>query len=151
MGDTGAGRTQADLGHRVLELQAVFGLVDGLGRGANQFYLVLVEHAVAPEVERAIERSLPTHGRQDRVGALLGDDFLHRLPGDRLDVGDVGSRRVGHDGGGVAVDQNDLVALFPQGLAGLHAGVVKLAGLTDDDGTSPDDEDRLNVCALGHY
>ena len=106
---------------------------------------------MAPEVERAIERSLPAHGRQDRVGALLGDDFLHRLPGDRLDVGDVGSRRVGHDRGGVAVDQNDLVALFPQGLAGLHAGVVKLAGLTDDDGAGPDDEDRLNVCALGHY
>ena len=151
MGDTGAGRTQADLGHRVLELEPVFGLVDSLGRSAYEFHLVLVEHAVAPEVERAIERSLPAHGRQDRVRAFLGDDFLHRLPGDWLDVGDVGSRRVGHDGGGVAVDQNDLVALFPQGLAGLHAGVVKLAGLTDDDGTGPDDEDRFDVCALGHY
>ena len=151
MRNAGARRAQADLGHRVLELEPVFSLVDGLGRGAYEFHLVLVEHAVAPEVERAIERSLPAHGRQDRVGALLGNNFLHCLPGDGLDVGDVGRRRVGHDGGGVAVDQDDLVTLFAQRFTGLHAGVVELTGLTDDDGAGPDDEDRLNVCALGHY
>src|SRR3989442_11127898 len=41
-----------------------------------------------------------------------------RLPGDGLDVGDVGRGRVGHDRGRVAVDQDDLVALFAQRLAG---------------------------------
>ena len=37
-----------------------------------------------------------------------------------------------------------------QGLAGLGAGVVELAGLADDDGAGADDEDLLDVGALGH-
>jgi hypothetical protein len=150
VGNARARRAQTDLGHGVLELQAVFGLVDGLGRGADQLDLVLVEHAVAPQVQRAVQRGLAAHGGQDGVGALLGDDLLDRLPGDGLDVGDVGRGRVGHDRGGVAVDQDDLVTLLAQRLAGLHAGVVELAGLADDDRAGADDEDALDVCALGH-
>jgi hypothetical protein len=58
---------------------------------------------------------------------------------------------VGHDRGGVAVDQDDLVALFTQRLAGLHARVVELAGLADDDRAGANDEDALDVCALWHF
>ena len=36
-------------------------------RGADQLDAVLVEHAVAAEVERAVERGLAAHGRQERV------------------------------------------------------------------------------------
>jgi hypothetical protein len=46
VGDAGARGAQTDLGHGVLELQAVFGLVDGFGLGADQLDLVLVQHAV---------------------------------------------------------------------------------------------------------
>lgn len=151
MGDARACRTQADARHRILELEAVLGLVDGLGRGADQLDLVLVQHAVAPQVQRAVQRGLAAHGRQDGVGTLLGDDLLDRLPGDGLDVGDVGRGRVGHDRGRVAVDQDDLVALFAQRLAGLHAGVVKLAGLADDDGTGANDQNAFEVGALRHF
>ncbi|MPN06610.1 hypothetical protein SDC9_153866 [bioreactor metagenome] len=151
MGDARTRRAQADAGHGVLELQAVLGLVDGLGRGADQLDLVLVQHAVAPQVQRAVQRGLAAHGRQDGVGALLGDDLLDRLPGDGFDVGDVGGGRVGHDRRGVAVDQDDLVALFAQRLAGLHAGVVELAGLADDDRAGANDQNAFNVCALWHY
>jgi hypothetical protein len=122
-----------------------------LRRRTDQLDLVFVEHAVVPQVERAVQRGLATHGGQDGVGALLGDDLLDRLPGDGLDVGDVGRGRVGHDRGGVAVDQDDLVTLFAQRLAGLHAGVVELAGLANDDGAGADDEDALDVGALWHY
>src|SRR6218665_126405 len=146
-----ARRAQADPGHRVLELQAVFGLVDGLGRGADQLDPVLVEHAVVPQVQRAIERGLTAHGGQDGVGALFGDDLFDRLPGDGLDIGHIGRGRVGHDRGRVAVDQDDPVALFAQGLAGLYAGVVEFAGLADDDRAGANDEDRFEVGALGHH
>jgi hypothetical protein len=61
--------------HRVLELQAVLGLVDGLGRGADQLDLVLVQHAVAPQVQRAVQRGLAAHGGQDGVGASLAMIF----------------------------------------------------------------------------
>ena len=62
----------------------------------------------------------------------------------------IGSGRIGHDGGGVAVDQNNPVALLAQRLAGLHAGVVELAGLANNNRASADDEDGLNVCAFRH-
>ena len=78
------------------------------------------------------------------------EDLLDRLGRDRLDVGRVGELRVGHDRRGVAVDQDDAVALLLQRPARLHAGVVELAPLPDDDGAGADDEDRVDVGASGH-
>ena len=72
------------------------------------------------------------------------------LGGERLDVGGVGDRLVGHDGGRVAVDQHDAVPERAQGLARLGAGVVELAGLADDDRPRSDNEDRFDVGAFGH-
>jgi hypothetical protein len=43
------------------------------------------------------------------------------------------------------------VTLVAQGLAGLGAGVVELAGLADDDRAGADDEDGLEVSALWHF
>ncbi|WP_297095806.1 hypothetical protein [Thermomonas sp.] len=78
------------------------------------------------QVQRAIQRGLPTHGRQQRVGPFLGDDLLDRLPVDRFDVDRVGHVRVGHDRGRVAADQHHLVAPVAQRLARLCAGIVEL-------------------------
>ena len=57
---------------------------------------------------------------------------------------------IGHDGGRIGVDQDHPIALFPQGLAGLGTGIVELAGLADDDGTGPEDQDALDIGAFGH-
>ena len=150
MGNARARRTQTDFGHRIFELEPVFGFVDGLWAGPNQLNLVFVEHPVAPQVKRTVEGCLAAHGWQDGVGALFGDDFFHRLPGDGLDVGHIGCGRVGHDRGRVAVDQDDLEPLFAQGFAGLNARIVKLTGLPNDDGACANDEDAFDVCALRH-
>ena len=143
-------RAEADPRHRALELLAVLGLVDRLLRGADQLDVELVEHALAREVERAVERRLPAHRRQQRVGALPLDDLRDHLPGDRLDVGDVGHLRVGHDRRRVRVHQDHPVALLAQRLARLRARVVELARLADDDRAGADDQDALDVGALRH-
>jgi hypothetical protein len=78
------------------------------------------------------------------------DDLFQHRPGDRLDVGRVGHARVGHDRRRVAVDQDDAKALLAQGLAGLRAGVIELARLTDHDRPGADDQDALDVGALRH-
>ena len=150
MCDAAARRAQTDGGHRVLELQTVFGFLDGALVGANHFHVVARQHAVFVQIQRAVQRGLPAHRGQDRVGALLGDDLFQHLPSDGLDVGRVRHLRIGHDGGRVAVDQHHSVALFTQSLASLCAGIVELASLADDDGPGPDDEDRLQVGALRH-
>ena len=146
-----AGRLQTNFGHGIFELQAVFGLVDGLGLGTNQLYAVFVQYAVVPQIQGAVQRRLSAHGGQDGIRALFGNDLLHRLPSDGLDVGHVRRGRVGHDGGGVAVDQDDFVALLAQGLAGLHAGIIELARLANDDGAGANDQNTFKVGALGHY
>ena len=141
---------QADARHRRLELLAVLGLVDRLARGADHLDAELLQHAFAREVERAVERGLPAHRRQQRVGPLLLDDARDHLPGDRLDVGGVGHLRVGHDRGRVRVHQHHAVALVAQRLARLRARIVELARLADDDRPGADDEDALEVGALRH-
>ena len=150
VGDAALGRVQADLGHRVLELQAVFGLLDRVLVGTDHLDAVLGQHTMLVQIEGAVQCRLSAHGGQHGIGALLGDDALHHLPGDGLDVGHVRRVRVGHDRRRIAVDEDDLVALLAQGLAGLGAGVVEFAGLADDDRARPDDEDALEVLALRH-
>ena len=148
-------RLQPDLGHALAEQLAVFGLVDGVGGGADHLDVEFVERALAAQRQRAVQRGLAAHGRQQRKAARkdvalflddLGDDF----GGDRLDIGGVGQFRIGHDGGRIGIDQDDAVALFLQRLHRLRAGIVEFAGLADHDGTGADDQDGGDVCSFGH-
>ncbi len=92
---------KADLAHRLLEAFAAFGLVDHLGVGADHLDAVLRQHAVLVEVHRQVQRRLPAERRQQRVGPLGVDDLFDHFPGDRLDVGAIRRRRIGHDRGWV--------------------------------------------------
>ena len=110
-----------------------------------------VEHARLGQLDRQVERGLAAEGREQRVGPLALDDAGEALHVERLDVGGVGELGVGHDRRRVRVHQHDAVALVAQHPARLRARVVELAGLADDDRAAPDDQDRLEVGALGHY
>ena len=157
----GARHVEADADHGVFEEEAVFGLLDGFELGADELDVVAVEDAGVGEIDGEVEGGLAADGGQE--GELAGggiggehfgfdaDDLLDVLAGERLDVGAVGQLGVGHDGGGVGVDEDDLVALLLEGLAGLGAGVVELGGLADDDGAGADDEDLLNVISAWHW
>ena len=143
-------RLYAELGHALVEELAVLAALDGGQVAADHLHAVLVQDAGAREVDGRIEAGLAAERGQKRVGALLHDDLLHELGRDGLHVGAVGQPRVGHDGGGVAVDQHHAVAVGLQHLARLRTRVVELARLPDDDGSGPDDEDGLDVVALRH-
>ena len=142
-------RLEADLAHRLLEEQAVFGLLDGLDLRADHLDAVLVENARLGKLDGKIQRRLTAHGRQQRIRPLALDDGFDELHGQRLDVGAVRQFRIRHDRGRVRIDQDDLVALFAQGLARLRSRIVELARLTDDDRTGADDQDLGNVGSLG--
>ena len=102
------------------------------------------------EVHGQVQPGLAAQGGQDGVGLLLGDDLLHAGQVQRLDIHVVGDVLVGHDGGGVGVDQHHLHALLLEGAAGLGAGVVKLGGLADDDGAGTDDQHFFNGSIQRH-
>ncbi len=136
--------------HGFAEQFAVLGHFDGVAGCANHLNAKFLQHAHFFQRQRGVQAGLATHGGQQRVRAFFLDDFGNHFGGDRLDVGGVCKTGVGHDGRGVGVHQNNAVAFFAQGLTGLCAGVVKLAGLADHNRTGPDDHDRGDICSFGH-
>ncbi len=141
---------QPDLFHGDTEQFAVLGLLDGRWPRTNHFDAEFRQGAVLVQRQCSVQRGLPSHRRQQRVGALGLDDARHRCRCDRLDIGGVCHLRIGHDRRRVGVHQDHPVPLGPQCLAGLGTGIVKLAGLADDDRASADDEDGADVVAARH-
>ena len=149
-GEAAFGDLEADPLHRLPEELAVLRLVDDRERGPDHLDAVLLEDAGLRHGDRGVEPGLAAEGGQQGVGPLLGDDLLHRFGGDRLDVGPIRRFGVGHDRRGVGVDEDHLVPLLLQRLAGLGPRVVELAGLADDDRPGADDQDLLDVRPFGH-
>ena len=150
IGIPAAGNLQADLGHGLVELLAIFTALDGGQVAADHLHVVLVQHTGLGKLDRGIERGLAAKGGKQRVGALLGDDLLDKFLGDGLDVGAIDQLRVGHDGCRVGVHQNNLEPVFLQHLARLGARIVEFARLADDDRARADYEDALDVGTLRH-
>ena len=148
--DVGGRDRLAEILHELLEEVTVLGLLDGRQVGAEKFDAELVEDPAFGEVTGHVETGLAAQGGHDGLGALPAQDLADELQGDRLDVDPVGDLTVGHDGGRVGVDEDDLVTLLTQGQAGLGSGVVELCGLTDDDRAGSDDEDAVDVGAAWH-
>ena len=123
---------QTDFFHRQFKAATVFGFVDGVFSGTNQFHIVFFQHAIAGQIQGTVQCGLTTHGRQNRIWALFGNDLLNRLPTNRLDVSHIGHFRVGHDGGWIGVHQHHFIAFFTQSFTSLRARIVKLTRLTDD-------------------
>ena len=88
-----------DAVEQVAERLAVLGHADGLERRAEQLDVVALEDAGLGQRHRQVQRGLATEPGQQALRLLLGDDRLDRLDRERLEVDDVGDRRVGHDRG----------------------------------------------------
>ena len=142
---------EADAGHGGAEQVPVLRHGDGFLPGADQLDTQPLQRAVVGQRQCRVQRRLPAHGGQQGVGAFLLDDLGDHFRCHRLHIGGIGEFRVRHDGGGVGVHQDDPVALLPQCLAGLGAGIVEFAGLADDDRPRPDDHDGSYVGAFRHW
>ena len=149
------GLSQPQTLHDLAELLAIFGAMDDLSIRANHLDAMLLQDSLVKQRACAVERGLSAECRQQRVDGspqrlLFFDDLLHRFDGDRLDVGAITERGIGHDRRGIGVHQHHAIALFAQTLARLRARVIELATLSNDDGTRADDEDGVDVVAARH-
>ncbi|MCY1224183.1 hypothetical protein D9M72_363290 [compost metagenome] len=149
--DVAAGGLRAATLHDTLELLAVFAEFDCGDVRADEFHVVLFQHAVLVQRNGSVEGCLAAQGGQDRVRTFLGDDLFHHLRGDGLHVGGIGKLGVRHDGGRVGVDQDYAQAFLLEDTESLGAGIVELGGLADHDGAGTDDQDALKVSSLRHY
>ena len=143
-------RFNAQLRHALLEQLAVFAALNGVQVAANHFHAVLVQHARVSKLNRGVQRRLSAQGGKQRIGALLRNDFFHELGRDGLNVCPVGQAGVGHDGCGIAVYQHHAKAVFLEHLARLHARIIELACLTDNNGARSNDQDGFDVFAFRH-
>ena len=150
MPDAGPRHVDADGGHAVLEALAVFRLLDRIELCPDELAAVPGQDPLFRQLHRQVQRRLAAHGGEDGVGAFDSDDPLRRFHGDGFDVGAIGPLRVRHDRRGIGVQEDGAVPLFPQRLQRLHARVIELAGLPDDDGTRAEEENGLEVFSSGH-
>ena len=118
---------------------------------ADQFDVESIEHARFRQRDRQVERGLSADGRQNRVGALLLDDLREHRDRHRLDVGAIGQFRIGHDGRGIRIDQDEAQAFLAQRLERLRARVVELAGLPDDDRAGANQQNRFEIFSKRHF
>ena len=146
----GARQREADGLDGALEELAVLRLADGGDLGADQLDAEALERAVVGERDGQVERRLTAQGGQQRLRPLALDDLGHELRREGLDVGARRHLGIGHDGGRVAVHEDDLVAFLAQRPAALGARVVELAGLADDDRPRADDHDLPQIGPLRH-
>ena len=141
---------QSRLIHGSLEKLAVLGSADRLEARTDQLHPEALEGPPFPEIHRGVQRRLASHGRKQGLGPFGFYDRLAHLGSNRLYVSAVGKLRVGHDRGRVAVYEYDLIPLFTQGFAGLGAGIVEFARLSDDDRAGADQHDFVYVSTSGH-
>ena len=136
--------------HGSLEQLAVLGAVDGLLLTGQQTDAGLFQVAGAGQLHGDVQAVLAAHVGDDGVRLFDLQNPLDHVDGHGLDVHMIGDFGVGHDGGGVGVQQHGLDALGLQRAASLGAGVVELGSLTDDDGAGTDNQYLLNAHVSGH-
>ena len=124
--------------------RAVFCLLDGGKRRAQQANAVSFEDPAIRDLNRQVESRLTSQGRKQPVGAFPLDNSLHDIRCQWLQIDGVRDAFIGHDRGWVGVDQDGAHPLFTEGTAGLGAGVVKLSRLSNDDRPRTENQNALD-------
>ena len=97
-----------------------------------------------------VQSGLAANPGQNGIRTFLADDLGDIFQRQRLHIYLVGNRGVRHDGGRIAVAQDDFVAFFFQCQTGLCACIVKFRCLTDDNGAGANYHDAVDIHSLRH-
>ena len=140
----------ADLLHGRLEQFSVLGFVDRVGVRADQADVVFRKKALFVELHGDREPRLSAERGEQTIRLFFLNDALDRLDGQRLEVDLVGKRVIGHDRGGIGIDQHHVDARRAKHAARLRAGVVEFGRLPDDDRSGADDHDFFDRFVQRH-
>jgi hypothetical protein len=123
IGDAVLRLLQAQLVEHALEAVAVFGKVDGVGRGAEDRHIGGFQRV--RQFQRGLAAELHDHAVQRAVLAF-GGDFQHVFGGERFEIQPVRGVVVGRHGFRIAVDHDGFVAGVIQRKTGMAATIIEL-------------------------
>ena len=113
----------------------VLGLIDAVRLRTHDGHLIVAQHL------GQLDSCLTAEGHDD-PHRILGPDNVHDVfIRQRFEIQAVGRVKVGGNGFGVIVDDNDLIAGFLQGPDAVDAGIVELDALSDADGAGSEYHD----------
>ena len=127
----------AELLHHLFKRVAVFRAADGFHVRADDL------HAHRVQAVRQVDGRLPAQAHDHALRLFQRQDVHDVFHGQRFEIQLVRGGVIGGHGFGVVVDDNGLVARFPDGPDGVHGGVVKLHALPDADGAGAQHHDLL--------
>ncbi len=150
IGDLRAGHLNAERVHGILELDPVFTALNGVHLNTDDLDIVFIKNAFFGKLCCKIEAGLSAEIGKKGIGTFFCDDLLQTFYIQGLDIRNVGSFGIGHDGCGIGIDKNDFISELAKSFACLGAGIVELTSLSDDDRTGADDQHFVDICSFWH-
>ena len=140
----------ADLSQPLAEQLTVLGILDALDGRSQYLNPVLAQDACPLQCDAAVQGRLAPEGQEDGIGLLPGHHPGNEGGGNGKEVHPVRHPFGGLDGGDVRVDEHRGDALLLEGLEGLGARVVELAGLANAQRSRAQDQHLPRVMAARH-
>ena len=128
---------------QLVEVLAIFGQIDRLGRSADDLHARLLQRQ--RQIQRSLSAELHDHADRRALRGFVLVDRPHVFERQRLEVEAVAGVVVGRDGLGIAVDHDRLVAVVAQRERCVAAAVVELNSLPDAVGPAAENDDFLLV------
>ena len=150
VGNLAAGNLDAQSVHGLFEFDTILAAFDGIYLNTDNLDIILVQYTCLRQLGAEVQSGLSAQVGKECIRPFLLDHCSQSLHIKRFDVGYIRHFGICHDRCRIGVDQNDLISKASESLAGLCAGIIELAGLTDNDRSGADNENLVNVCPFRH-
>ena len=112
--------------------------------------MTFLQNALLFQLHGKVQASLSADAGDDGIGTLKANNPGNILQRQRLHIDLIRDGGVGHDGCGIGIAQDYLVAFLFQRKACLRTGIVKFRCLTDYDRAGANNQNLMNICTFRH-
>ena len=135
---------------KLLEQLSVLRPLDRLTARSEKLNAALLKNSFLFKLHGKVKTRLTADSRKNGVGTLKSYDLCDIFQRQRLHIDLIGNAGIGHNGRGVGIAKNDLIAFLLECKAGLRSGIVEFRRLSDDDGAGTDDQNLFDIRSLRH-
>ena len=136
--------------HCFLERNSVFAAHNGINLDADYLDAVFVQDSGLRQFCAEVKAGLSPQVWQQGIRPLLFNYLSHCCEVKRLDIGNIRRSGVGHDSCRIRIHQHYFITQPAEGFTSLSTGVIKLAGLPDNDRPGTDYHYLFNIIPSWH-